>query len=209
MAYIKATEREGQIVAAAMRVLSEVGVAGTTLRGVAAEAGIPLGTLHYVFPSKDQLLRAVIAAVMDDVVDAVRTDLQLDRGVAHALRQGVTNFWSTLVESDTGLQIMQYELAMYSVRSEGSGGLAQLQYERYTALVTDFCDQAAQTAGERCAVDFDSLGRLALALVDGLIVQYVTNPDPERARRDLDHAVDMVVQFADPQPIGTRPHHAG
>ncbi len=50
MAYIKATEREGQIVAAAMRVLSDVGVAGTTLRGVAAEAGIPLGTLHYVFP---------------------------------------------------------------------------------------------------------------------------------------------------------------
>jgi len=161
VAYIKAAEREGQIVAAAMRVLSDAGVAGTTLRGVAAEAGIPLGTLHYVFPSKDLLLRAVIAAVMDDVVEAVRADLQLDRGVAHALRQGVTNFWKTLVESDTGLQVMQYELAMYSVRSEGSGGLAQLQYERYTALVTEFCAQAAQAAGERCAVDFDSLGRLA------------------------------------------------
>ncbi|CAJ1498977.1 TetR/AcrR family transcriptional regulator [[Mycobacterium] holstebronense] len=209
MAYIKATEREGQIVAAAMRVLRDVGVAGTTLRGVAAEAGIPLGTLHYVFPSKDLLLRAVIAAVMDDVVDAVRADLQLDRGVAHALRQGVTNFWTTLVESDTGLQIMQYELAMYSVRSEGSGGLAQLQYERYTALVTEFCSQAAQAAGERCAVDFDSLGRLALALVDGLIVQYVTNPDSERARRDLDRAVDMVVRFADPQPVGKRPRRTG
>lgn len=209
MAYIKATEREGQIVAAAMRVLSDVGVAGTTLRGVAAEAGIPLGTLHYVFPSKDQLLRAVIAAVMDDVVDAVRADLQLDRGVAHALRRGVTNFWRTLVESDTGLQIMQYELAMYSVRSEGAGGLAQLQYERYTALVTEFCARAAQAAGERCAVDFESLGRLALALVDGLIVQYVTCPDSERARRDLDRAVDMVVQFADPQPVGKRPRHAG
>lgn len=209
MAYVKASEREGQIVAAAMRVLRDVGVAGTTLRGVAAEAGIPLGTLHYVFPSKDLLLRAVIAAVMDDVVDAVRADLQLDRGVAHALRQGVTNFWSTLVESDTGLQIMQYELAMYSVRSEGSGGLAQLQYERYTALVTQFCAQAAQAAGERCAVDFDSLGRLALALVDGLIVQYVTSPDSERARRDLDRAVDMVVRFADPQPIGDRPRHSG
>ncbi|KLO31710.1 TetR family transcriptional regulator [Mycolicibacter heraklionensis] len=204
MAYVKASEREGQIVAAAMRVLSEVGVAGTTLRGVAAEAGIPLGTLHYVFPSKDQLLRAVIATVIDDVVDTVRADLQLDRGVAHALRQGVTNFWSTLVESDAGLQIIQYELAMYSVRSEGSGGLAQLQYERYTALVTEFCAQAAQAAGERCAVDFDSLGRLALALVDGLIVQYVTSPDPERARRDLGRAVDMVVQFADPQPAGKR-----
>lgn len=120
----------------------------------------------------------------------------------------MTNFWTTLVESDTGLQIMQYELAMYSVRSEGSGGLAQLQYERYTALVTEFCSCRAG-GGERCAVDFDSLGRLALALVDGLIVQYVTNPDSERARRDLDRAVDMVVRFADPQPVGKRPRRTG
>lgn len=203
MAYVRATEREGQIVAAAIRVLSAAGVSGTTLRAVAAEAGIPLGTLHYVFPSKDQLLRAVIAAVIGDVVDAVRSDLQLDRGVAHALRQGVTNFWDRLVESDTGLQIMQYELAMYSVRSEGSGGLATLQYQRYTDLVTEFCAQAAEAAGERCAVDFDSLGRLALALTDGLIVQYVANPDPDRARRDLDRAVEMIVQYADPRPAGT------
>ncbi|MCV7382891.1 TetR/AcrR family transcriptional regulator [Mycolicibacter longobardus] len=209
MTYVKATEREGQIVAAAMQVLSEVGVPGTTLRAVAAQAGIPLGTLHYVFPSKDQLLRAVIATVISDVVDAVRADLELDRGVAHALRQGVTSFWSKLVESDTGLQIMQYELAMYSVRSEGSGGLAQLQYERYTTLVTEFCAQAAEAAGERCAIDFDSLGRLALALTDGLILQYVTSPDPDRARRDLDRAVDMIVRFADPQPVGARPRRSG
>lgn len=209
MAYVRATEREGQIVAAAIRVLSRVGVASTTLRGVAAEAGIPLGTLHYVFPSKDQLLRAVIAAVIDDVVEAVRADLQLDRGVAHALRQGVTRFWSTLVESDAGLQIMQYELAMYSVRSEGAGGLAQLQYDRYTALVTEFCAQAAQAAGERCAVEFGTLGRLALALVDGLILQYVTSPDTERARRDLDRAVEMVVRFADPRPAAAPPGRSG
>ncbi|MGB5797883.1 MAG: TetR/AcrR family transcriptional regulator [Mycolicibacter algericus] len=209
MAYVKATERERQIVAAAIRVLSESGVAGTTLRGVAAEAGIPLGTLHYVFPTKDQLLRAVIAKVIADVVDAVRADLPLDRGVAHALRQGVTNFWDRLVATDTGLQIMQYELAMYSARSEGPGGLATMQFERYAALVTEFCTQAAAAAGERCAIDFDSLGRLVLALVDGLIVQYVTSPDPDRARRDLDRAVEMVVLFADPRPVGTRSRRTG
>lgn len=53
MAYVKAAERHEQIVAAAIRVLSKVGVPGTTLRAVAAEAGIPLGTLHYVFPSRE------------------------------------------------------------------------------------------------------------------------------------------------------------
>ncbi len=202
MAYVRVEERQEQIVAAAIRVLGSVGVPGTTLRAVAAEAGVPLGTLHYVFPSKDRMLRAVITAVIDDVLTTVRAGLRPNRGVAHAMRQGITTFWDKLVEGEIGLQIMQYELAMYSVRSEGPGGLAQLQYDRYTSLVSSLCEQAAHAAGERCAVDFGTLGRLALAVLDGLIVQYLASTDGARARADLDRAVDMLVMFADPRPVG-------
>jgi AcrR family transcriptional regulator len=201
MAYVRAAEREQQIVAAAIRVLGDVGVPNTTLRGVAAAADVPLGTLHYVFPSKDKLLRAVIAAVIDDVLAAVGAHVDVGRGVAHAMRHGVTTFWTTLVEGEIGLQIMQYELELYSARTEGPGGLAHLQYERYTTLIADFCERAAHDAGERCAVDFGTLARLSLALVDGLILQYIASPDDARARRDLDRAVDMVLVLADPRPI--------
>lgn len=204
MAYIRAAERETQIVAAAIRVLGDVGVAGTTLRAVAAEAEVPLGTLHYVFPSRDLLLRAVIAAVIDDALTAVRAGLDVDRGVAHAMRTGVTSFWTKLVESDIGIQIMQYELELYSARSEGPGGLAQLQFEQYTSLIADVFERAAVAAGERCAVDYSTLARLSLAMVDGLILQFIASPDPARARRDLDRAVDMVVTLADPRPVTAR-----
>lgn len=201
MAYVKAAEREEQIVAAAIRVLSAVGVPGTTLRAVAAEAGISLGTLHYVFPTKDQMLRAVIAKVIDDISDTLRAGLELDQGLEHALRKGITTFWDNLVETDIGLQLMQYELAMYSRRNDESTGLAGSQYAAYTALVTQFCEEAAHVAGERCAVGFDTLGRLALATIDGLILQYVAHPEPARAHRDLAHALDMIVLLADPQPV--------
>lgn len=201
MAYVSAAERQGQIVKAAIAVLSEVGVPRLTLRAVAAEAGIPLGTLHYVFPSKDKLLRAVITEVIDDISATLRAGVELDKGMEHALRVGVTNFWNKLVDTGVGLQLMQYELATYSLRSDGPGGLAQLQYDRYCSVVTEFCEQAAQAAGERCAVGFDTLGRLALAQVDGLILQYVANPDLDRAHRDLGHALDMLVLFADPQSV--------
>ncbi|MFH8841701.1 TetR/AcrR family transcriptional regulator [Streptomyces sp. NPDC017868] len=204
MAYVRAAEREEQIVAAAMRVLSSAGVPAMTLRAVAAEAGIPLGTLHYVFPAKDQLLRAVMGKVIGDISEALRAEVELDRGVEHAFRQGIAGFWRRLVESGIGLQVMQYELTTYSVRTEGAGGLAQSQYERYSSLVTELCEQAAQAAGERCAIGFDALGRLTLALVDGLILQYVANPDADRARRDLKHAVDMIILLADPQPVALR-----
>ncbi|MGB3482009.1 MAG: TetR/AcrR family transcriptional regulator [Mycobacterium sp.] len=205
MAYVKATERERQIVAAARRVLSAVGVSSTTLRAVATEAGIPLGTLHYVFPSKEKMLRAVIAAVIGEAIETVRAELPLDRGVANAIRQGGNRFWDTLVDGDIGVQIMQYELAMYSARTPDQSGLAQLQFEQYTSLMTELCEEAASAAGECCAVDFGTLGRLCLAVVDGLIVQYVANPDADRGRGDLNHAIDMLVALADPQPAaGTR-----
>ncbi|MFB7103703.1 TetR/AcrR family transcriptional regulator [Streptomyces hydrogenans] len=207
MTYVRAAEREEQIVAAAMRVLGSVGVPAMTLRAVAAEAGIPLGTLHYVFPAKDQLLRAVMAKVVRDISEALRAEAELDQGVEHAFRQGITSFWGRLVESDLGLQIMQYELTMYSLRAEGAAGLARSQYERYSSLVTEFCEQAAQAAGERCVIGYDALGRLTLALIDGLILQYVANPDRDRARRDLKHALDMIVLLADPRPAA--PGRAG
>ncbi|KAF0845315.1 TetR/AcrR family transcriptional regulator [Nocardia caishijiensis] len=209
MVYVKASEREDQIVAAAVQVLSDVGVPATTLRAVAAEAGIPLGTLQYVFPTKDKLLRAVITTVIEEISRALRSRLELDRGVEHALREGVTSFWEKLVDSRIGLQIMQYELMTYSLRTEGATDLARLQYERYGAVVTEFCEQAARAADERCAIGFDTLGRLALAQIDGLILQHVADPDADRARHDLNLAVDMLILFADPQPVVRRTRRPG
>ena len=72
MPYVEASVRRQQMVAAARTALSRDGVARTSLRAVASEAGVPLGTLQYVFPSKEQLLRAVI----EDVVEEVATVLK-------------------------------------------------------------------------------------------------------------------------------------
>jgi hypothetical protein len=40
-----------------------------------------------------------------------------------------------------------------------------------------------------------------LAQVDGLILQYIAKPDIHRAHRDLSNALDMLVAYADPQPM--------
>ncbi|WGX96729.1 TetR/AcrR family transcriptional regulator [Nocardioides sp. L-11A] len=200
MAYVRAADRQAQVVTAAIRVLESVGVAGTTMRAVAAEAGVPLGTLHYAFPSRDELLRAVIVRVVDDMSGALREALDLERGVEHALRDGIRSFWAMLLDGGGGVQILQYELAMYSARSDAAGGLARLEFARYTDLLTELCAEAAANARERCAVAPDVLGRLVLAVVDGLVLQHLANPDPERSERDLGHALDMLVALAAPTP---------
>ncbi len=53
-------EAKKKIVEAAKAVVSEQGVHKATLRAIAAEAGISIGTLYYYYPSKNELLYDII-----------------------------------------------------------------------------------------------------------------------------------------------------
>ncbi|MGV9322016.1 TetR/AcrR family transcriptional regulator [Streptomyces sp. NPDC003660] len=196
MPYLEASVRHRQFVAAARTALARDGMGRTSLRAVAAEAGVPLGTLQYVFPSKELLLRAVIEEVIEETAEALRAAADLDGGLEQALRRGVAGFWARLVEGRSGLQVMQYELTHHSVRTAGMESVARWQYERYTAVVADWCQQAAQRAEETCAVPFAQLARLMVASLDGLIMQYVCDPHPARSRQDLEAITEMLVSLA-------------
>lgn len=197
MPYVEAAVRRQQLVAAARVALCRDGVAGTSLRAVATEAGVPLGTLQYVFPSKELLLRAVIEDVVDEIAGVLEASAELERGLAHAIRQGLTSFWSRLVSGQRNLQIMQYELTMYALRAAGQESLARWQYQRYAGVVADWCQRAARHAGETCAVPFELLARVTVANVDGLIMQHVCDPNEARSRQDLEATIEMLVSLAD------------
>jgi TetR/AcrR family transcriptional regulator, transcriptional repressor for nem operon len=65
-----AADRGGKrerLVASAGDLLHRHGMAGTTIADVAAAAGVPPGNVYYYFKTKDDLLRAVIAARVDQV----------------------------------------------------------------------------------------------------------------------------------------------
>lgn len=57
-------DRRQALVLAAYRRLAEAGFEGLRTRDVAAEVGINVATLHYHFPTKEALIRAVVAHAM-------------------------------------------------------------------------------------------------------------------------------------------------
>ncbi|WBP96238.1 TetR/AcrR family transcriptional regulator [Mycolicibacterium neoaurum] len=196
MPYVEASIRSKQFVAAARAVMSRQGVAATALRAVAAEAEVPLGTLQYVFPSKELLLRAVIEDVIEEISTVLTASVDVDRGLAHAVRQGLTVFWSELVVGQVDSQLMQFELVNYALRQPGLEHLAQWEYQRYADAIAQWCRSAATNASENSAVGYDQLARLILAGVDGLTMQYACDPDDERAQADLAVLADMVIAAA-------------
>lgn len=196
MPYIEASVRSKQFVAAARAVMARQGVAATALRAVAAEAEVPLGTLQYVFPSKELLLRAVIEDVIAEIATVLTAGVEVNSGLAHAVRQGLTVFWSQLVAGKIDSQLMQFELVNYALRQPGLDHLAQWQYRRYSDAIAQWCQTAATNAGEVSAVPYDQLARLILAGIDGLTMQYACDPDDARAAADLDTIADMVITLA-------------
>jgi AcrR family transcriptional regulator len=204
MPYVEASVRSKQLVAAAQRILIRDGVGRLTMRAVAAEADVLLGTVTYVFPSKEMLLRAVIEDVVAGIAEVLKSSADTGRGLEHAIREGVQRFWTTLVEDQEGLQIIQYDLVIYALRTPGLESMARWQYDRYARIVAAWCQEAASHAGEVCAVPFDTLARVLVAAVDGVILQYVCDPDVSRSREDLQAVIEMVVGLASPAPAAGR-----
>ncbi|PEG59416.1 TetR/AcrR family transcriptional regulator [Mycolicibacterium boenickei] len=164
-----------------------------TMRAVAAEAQIPLGTLQYVYPSKQLLLRAVIEDVVEEIAEVLRRSANLDDSLEVAIKDGVRRFWKTPVEEHRQLQLVQLELVTHALRTPGLEPLAGWQYEQYTRVVTEWCEAAATRAHESSALGHEQLARLIIAGLDGLIIQHVVNPDPDRSATDLDQLIAMLV----------------
>ncbi|WP_426565325.1 TetR/AcrR family transcriptional regulator [Angustibacter sp. McL0619] len=200
MAYVKASERRGQLVRAARAVLLREGVGGATLRVIATEADVPLGTLHYVFPSKNDLLRAVMEEVMEEIAGVLDDVAQVGSGLEHFLRNGLDKYWIREVVGNPELQLVQQELTSYALRTPGLESLARWQHDRYSRIVAARAQEAAATAGEICAVPFDTLSRVVVATVLGLIQQFLADPDEARSARDVLATADMIVKLADPRP---------
>jgi len=64
---------ERAILAAAETVFAERGFSGATMSAIAARAGAPKANIHYYFPTKETLYRAVIARVLTAWLDAARS----------------------------------------------------------------------------------------------------------------------------------------
>ena len=60
MSDVGTAQRQGGILRATARLIARQGFAETNLRQIAREAGMSSGTLHYYFPSKGELLDALV-----------------------------------------------------------------------------------------------------------------------------------------------------
>lgn len=161
-------DRRSRIIDAALDVIAEYGVAGTTHRKVAEAADVPLGSMSYHFSGMEELLveafrrlAATVSARFMELLVAARTPDEA--------RQAVVAIITDASWTNTRHLLLSYELYAFGVRNP--------------ALQTVMRDwmEASRRALER---HFDrDTARMLDALIEGLTIHRSVDPEPVDAMR--------------------------
>jgi AcrR family transcriptional regulator len=169
-------ERRRQLTEAAIRAMTRDGVARTTTRSIAAEAGVSLSVFHYCFDSKQALIESVITTITDHYLTVVRQAIRPRATLEATVRAGFQAYWDH-VRAHPDEHMLTYELTQYALRQPGFEHLARRQYELYGETYTQLIDQLCRTMGFRLRVPASVLARYLAAVTDGLTLNYLVLGD--------------------------------
>lgn len=199
----KGAQRRTDIVDAALRVIGRDGIQGLSMRVVAAEAGVPLGTTTYYFQDKDALITAAFSRHTQRetarVVAAIATfgaDLTTSRVAAR-----VADFVITGLTEHRWQLITEYEFLTAAARRDdlqrASTAWLQSLHAHVEATVAALGSPSPRTDA-----------RLVLSVVSGLEVDHLGAPLQPAARHAIRQTLDRLFAGLELSWSTTRPDPA-
>ncbi|MEV7414143.1 TetR family transcriptional regulator C-terminal domain-containing protein [Streptomyces sp. NPDC089919] len=204
MARMPSADRRRQLTEAAIRAMTRDGVPRTTTRSIAAEAGVSLSVVHYVFESKQNLLESVIEAITEHYISVVREAIRPRATLRETIRAGFQAYWDH-VQANPGEHMLTYELTQYALRQPGFEHLARRQHELYCETYRELIGRLRLGMGFELAIPDPQLARYLAAMTDGLTLNFLVLGDAEAAAGLLDMVTDHVAGLVVPEPAGPAP----
>jgi AcrR family transcriptional regulator len=165
--------RREQIVSAAYAVASRAGIAGVTLRAVAAEAGLSHGLVLFHFKRKDEVIGALLDRVLATTAMLHRSDDRAGDELGALLRHAL----GRLAAAPAGMTLFleYWALGVREPRIRRRIAEALVRYRAAFRAVAD--DILGDHAAPRPGVDPDALAAVAVSLINGFAVQRMIDPD--------------------------------
>lgn len=130
--------RRDLLIDAALAVIAEHGVAGTTHRRVATAAGVPLGSTTYYFADLHDLLGAAFARFADQISERFEARLALARTPEEVVEE-ITDFLVHDFNEPNDLAL-SYEFYAYAIRRPAIGDLVEAWFARSQQALQRFFD---------------------------------------------------------------------
>lgn len=172
----QAEVRRQQILRAMFNCLAEQGYARVTMRDIAKEAGISVGTLYLYFRDKNE----IIAALQQQSDDRVEEGLTTQAGQTPSGELHSTLEYLLMEMEEPGIAAtLRVDLQLWaeSVHDDSLGTFARQVLAEKIHMFAELI-KAAQAAGEMPrAWNPESLARLLIAIITGMELQKALEPD--------------------------------
>lgn len=203
---IPAEQRRRELTAVAHTVMARDGAFGLTTRAVAKEAGVPHGSVHYAFHSKDELIRAVVRDDIDRSTAAFRrfaapeqantpehagqaagSDATPEHAASPAeqavspegiLHAAFASYADNLI-GDPWEEAAQQELALMCARDEQLRVIMQESNASYRELIGSILDYLAAATGKTWAQPADMLAENILGALFGTAQLWLIDRDDD------------------------------
>lgn len=189
--YAKGRARRVEILDQAVAVFGEVGYRGASLREIAARCGISHPGLLHHFPTKQALLLAVLERRDETGLAAVRA--AGDTGAAELF--GLVDLVAENVSRPDIVELFATLSAEATSRAHPAHGFFADRYRRTVATLTETYQRARADGSLRAELDPAAAARELVALMDGLQIQWLFDPDsvdmPAMVRAHLEQQLEV------------------
>lgn len=177
-------QRRSELLRAAAHVIARDGLAAASVRAIVAEANMPLGALHSVFASRDELLRALIFEIARAERTAVlgALDAQESASLETLLRTGLETYLE-LLEQDPERELAVAELSLHGARHDLA--LAREQWASYFGVAAEGLQRAAHLCEAQWSEPVEEIAQSLISVLDGLTLTWLTTRDTAAAKRHI------------------------
>jgi AcrR family transcriptional regulator len=149
---------------------------------VASEVGVNIATLHYYFPTKESLIRAVL----DHAMSRFRTTLEAHGSPRSQLRNHLRAVRALMVD-EPELGVVMAELALRSVRDDSIRSIMSEMYDAWHTSMRGMLRRAVKEGGLRRELDSDAVAALILATLSSMTLPVMLDANrADRALRQLE-----------------------
>jgi len=175
-------DRRQALVLAAFNQIAVRGFEGLRTREVADEVGVNVATLHYYFPTKEALIRGVLAEAMR----RFRTTLEPHGSPADQLENHLRAV-RTLMAEDPQLGLVMGELALRSARDRSIAGMMREMNEAWHRTLRGLLRRAAEAGHLKRDLNNDGTAALIIATLISMTLPTVGNAErKDQAFRQLE-----------------------
>src|SRR5438132_9266884 len=175
-------DREQALVQAAFKQIAERGFEGLRTREVAAGVGLNIATLHYYFPSKEALIRGVVAHAMD----RFRSTLAPHGSPADQLRNHLRAV-RKLLRDEPEVGAVMGELALRSARDAAMARIMGEAFQAWQRTLRGLLQRASRDGYLARDLDYDDVAALIMATLTSMTLPSTATADrTDRAFRQLE-----------------------